>query len=554
MIGRTVGKYRFIDQLGRGGMGTVYKALDETLDREVAIKVLLPELADSAVMKRFRAEATTLARLSHPDIATIYELYRADRDLLMVMEFVRGETLDALTDRCGPLPAERAAYLIDRVLGALEHAHRAGIVHRDMKPANVMVTVHGGVKVMDFGIARMAGAEHMTVDGYMMGTPAYMPPEQVKGDEVDGRADLYSAGVVLYRLLTGALPFKADTPIAMVQKQLAERPIPLATHRAGLPDWCEPLIQRALAKAPDERFQTAEEFRDALARSAGLPPPEQLSVAASDARTTPADGTARWTPPAVSTPSGAPAIPFDGATIVLGRQPASWGRPAIIVALLSAVILGVAALGRTSLPAFSAPVGPTPPPAPRSVLPQLAVLRPSAVVELSASRPVAAAVPPKLSRPIASAVLREAPDETATAAAVAPLPPPVRMETQVPLVFDARMLVSDGDKWTERDATLLFADRVTFTANNNLLESIPYGRVRAVSFSRGRQPLMNTSDGPEPVVKVGGPFSFLRGDRNWITFHTTDGFVVMRVDDDRLNPVLSAIEDRTGRRISRVVQ
>jgi hypothetical protein len=120
-------------------------------------------------------------------------------------------------------------------------------------------------------------------------------------------------------------------------------------------------------------------------------------------------------------------------------------------------------------------------------------------------------------------------------------------------VFDARLLVPGEERWNEREATLLLADSVTFTANNTLLESIPYARVRAVSFSRGRQPLMNTSDGPEPVVKVGGAFSFLRGDRNWITFHTPDGFVVMRVDDDRLNPVLTAIEERTGRRISRVV-
>ena len=269
MIGRTIGKYRIVAQLGRGGMGTVYKAVDETLDREVAIKILNPELADTEIMNRFRAEATTLAKLNHPEIATIYELFRSETDLLMVMEFVRGETLDKLSERLAPLPPERAAHLVDKVLSALGHAHRAGIVHRDMKPANVMVTETGAVKIMDFGIARVRGAEHMTIDGYMMGTPAYMSPEQVLGQDVDGRADLYSVGVMFYRLLTGTLPFKADTAIGMVQKQISDAPTPLRLHRDGLPDWCEGLLQRALAKSPADRFQTAEEFQTAIGRATG---------------------------------------------------------------------------------------------------------------------------------------------------------------------------------------------------------------------------------------------------------------------------------------------
>src|SRR2546428_4352940 len=162
MIGKTLGKYRIVGQLGRGGMGTVYKAVDETLDREVAIKVLNPELADAKVMKRFQAEATILAKLNHHEIAGIYELFRTDSDLLMVMELVRGETLDKIADRLGFLPPERAAYLIEKVLSGLGYAHRAGIVHCDMKPANVMVTEEGGVKIMDFGVARVRGAVRVT--------------------------------------------------------------------------------------------------------------------------------------------------------------------------------------------------------------------------------------------------------------------------------------------------------------------------------------------------------------------------------------------------------
>ena len=236
MIGTTVGKYRIVDKLGRGGMGTVYKAVDQTLDREVAIKVLNPDLTDADVLKRFRGEAVTLARLNHPGIATIYELHhQQDDELLMVMEFVRGETFHDLSDRLGPLAPPQAAHLCMQVLDALGHAHRGGVVHRDLKPANLMITDGGAVKVMDFGIARVLGTEHFTHGGYMMGTPAYMAPEQVLGREIDGRADLYSVGVVLYRLLSSRLPFNADTAISMVQMQISEVPTPIATFRPDLP-------------------------------------------------------------------------------------------------------------------------------------------------------------------------------------------------------------------------------------------------------------------------------------------------------------------------------
>ena len=264
MIGKTVGKYRIVERLGRGGMGTVYKAIDETLDREVAIKVLNADLGDTDILKRFRAEAVTLARLNHPGIATLYELYRDDNDLLMVMEFVRGETVHELSERLGALAAPQAAHLAMQVLDALSHAHRAGVVHRDLKPANLMVTEMGIVKVMDFGIARVLGTEHFTQGGYMMGTPAYMAPEQVLGGEIDGRADLYAVGVVLYRLLSGQLPFSADTAIAMVQKQVNEPPTPITQFQPDLPLWCARVLNRALSKSPGDRFQTADEFRTAL--------------------------------------------------------------------------------------------------------------------------------------------------------------------------------------------------------------------------------------------------------------------------------------------------
>jgi eukaryotic-like serine/threonine-protein kinase len=272
MIGQNIGKYRVLDRVGRGGMGTVYLAIDETLHREVAIKVLNAELNDPEVAKRFRAEAITVARLNHPGLATIFELFQHEGQWLMVMEFVRGETLEHLVERSGSLSPQRGAELCMQALAALAHAHSMGVVHRDLKPANLMITENGAVKIMDFGIARVAGTEHLTNAGFMMGTPAYMAPEQVLGHEIDARADLYAMGVVFYRLTTGKLPFKGETPFAMAQSQVNDPPTPVGLMRSDLPAWVEQVVVRALAKKADDRFQSAVEFHEAFARClAGLP-------------------------------------------------------------------------------------------------------------------------------------------------------------------------------------------------------------------------------------------------------------------------------------------
>src|SRR5262245_24924092 len=276
MIGHTIGKYRVIDRIGRGGMGTVYRATDDTLHRDVAIKILHAELNDPEVAKRFRTEAITVARLSHPGIATVYELFEHDGQWLMVMEFLRGITLEALVEKSGVLSPQRAAEFCLHVLAALAHAHSLGIVHRDLKPANLMLTESGAVKIMDFGIARVSGTDHLTTAGYMMGTPAYMAPEQVLGRAIDERVDLYAMGVVLYRLVTGSLPFKGDSAFALAQSQVNDPPTPAGLLRTDLPAWVDQIISRALAKNPNERFQTATAFHDMLAqcivgRAAALP-------------------------------------------------------------------------------------------------------------------------------------------------------------------------------------------------------------------------------------------------------------------------------------------
>ena len=390
MIGKTVGKYRIVERLGRGGMGTVYKAIDETLDREVAIKVLNADLGDSDILKRFRAEAVTLARLNHPGIATLYELYRDDTELLMVMEFVRGETVHELSERMGALAPPQAAHLAMQVLDALSHAHRAGVVHRDLKPANLMITELGIVKVMDFGIARVLGTEHFTQGGYMMGTPAYMAPEQVLGGDIDGRADLYAVGVVLYRLLSGQLPFSADTAIAMVQKQVNDSPIPIAQFQPGLPGWCAKVLTRALAKSPAERFQTADEFRTALLSAVqpqtlgelptmATPTPSGVSSAfdqtsagtavrydqraSAVAVATPLATSVPGTQPVVPTPGPAPATTPMAApgsdTVVIARKHLFGAGATVVVVLLLAVAGGFYMLRRSTFPS-QLPMGAVP--------------------------------------------------------------------------------------------------------------------------------------------------------------------------------------------------
>jgi len=263
MIGQTIGKYRILQRLGSGGTGTVYMAFDESLEREVAIKVLNRGVTEPAILKRFRVEATTLAKLNHPAIATIYDFVECGDELLIVLEFVLGETLEALAERTSPLPLSRAVAIVDAVLSALAHTHHAGFAHCDIKPANVMITAQGDVKVMDFGTAREQGAGTGAAP-YLLGTPAYMPPEQLLGHALDGRTDLYAVGVLFYRLVTGALPFSADNAIEAMRKQISDAHTPVCAHRPDLPDWCDRVVQRALAKAPADRFQTADEFQSAL--------------------------------------------------------------------------------------------------------------------------------------------------------------------------------------------------------------------------------------------------------------------------------------------------
>jgi TPR repeat protein/serine/threonine protein kinase len=261
-----VGQYEIKELLGAGGIGQVHAAFDTILEREVAIKSLRPELInDKSFVDRFRGEATSLAKLTHPNITTLYSLLAEGGNLYLIMECVRGETLeDLLKKRGGTLGARESLAIVAQVADGLSYAHSLGIIHRDIKPANVMITANGSVKIMDFGIARVRGSQRLTRDGGALGTLAYMSPEQVRGEEADGRSDIYSLAITLYEMLCGSVPFEADTEYELMQAHITARPPRLSARVGGIDSRLEAALTRGLAKSPDQRYATVREFSDAL--------------------------------------------------------------------------------------------------------------------------------------------------------------------------------------------------------------------------------------------------------------------------------------------------
>jgi eukaryotic-like serine/threonine-protein kinase len=266
------GRYRIQRKLGAGGMADVYLAEDQELGRRVAIKILNGRHAnDAQFIERFRREAKNAAALNHPNIVSIYDRGEAEETYYIAMEFLDGRTLKELIVGHGAAPVRVAIEYARQILSALRFAHRHGIVHRDIKPHNVLVDGEGRIKVTDFGIAR-AGTSQMTETGSIVGTAQYLSPEQAKGGEVDQRSDLYSLGVVLYELLTGKTPFEGDTPVEIAMKHLSATPKPPSELRKDIPPELDMIVLRALAKDPDARYQSADEMEGDLDRVArGVP-------------------------------------------------------------------------------------------------------------------------------------------------------------------------------------------------------------------------------------------------------------------------------------------
>jgi serine/threonine-protein kinase len=271
LVGRRLGHYEILEKLGEGGMGAAYRAEDTTLRRQVALKVLPADLANNAVpIERFQREAETLAALDHPNIVHIFSVEKADGVRFLTMQLVEGKPLLELIPD-GGMPLSRVLELAIPIADALAAAHAKGIIHRDLKPGNVMVTDEGQLRVLDFGLAKAPGQALITGTGVRLGTPTYMSPEQVKGESVDQRSDLWSLGILLYEMMTGRPPFEGDTTEAVLHSVLLEEP---EFSVAVVPPAVRPILRQALAKAPEDRYPSAKELLDDLrAVAAGHEPP-----------------------------------------------------------------------------------------------------------------------------------------------------------------------------------------------------------------------------------------------------------------------------------------
>ena len=317
---RHIGKYIVKRELGRGGMGAVYLAEQPGLGREVAIKELVPSAAaDPTALKRFLQEAQVMARFSHPNLVQLHDMEQIGAANYLVLEFVRGKSLRDWLNR-GDIPLPQVFAVMHGVLQALDYAHRHAIVHRDMKPENVLISDEGAVKVADFGIARLtddsqAPGQTATKTGTTVGTPQYMSPEQVASSKVDGRSDLYSAGIMFYELIVGQPPFtatEADGPFTLMAKHVQAPPKPPSVHRPGLDMRLEEVILKSLSKRPEERYQSGQEFDEAVSRVADRLCPgwqKSLEPGADLSKMVPGPGSASLPSaalPAMPMPSGSP--------------------------------------------------------------------------------------------------------------------------------------------------------------------------------------------------------------------------------------------------------
>ena len=266
---RQVGRYQITERIGRGGMASVYRAHDPGIDRTIAIKFLHAAYCEEEEYRaRFLREARAAGMLSHPNIVTVHDVGEIEGRPYMAMELIEGEPMNELMARSGPMPIRDTLVIVLQLTKALDYAHGKGIVHRDIKPSNIMVLKGTStVKVTDFGIAHVAGgasSTHQTRVGDVLGTPQYMSPEQTKGSKVDGRSDLFSVGIILYQMLSGAPPFQGDSIVALAMKIATEEPTPIEKLRPNLPPGVRRIVERCLAKQPERRFQTGQELAAAI--------------------------------------------------------------------------------------------------------------------------------------------------------------------------------------------------------------------------------------------------------------------------------------------------
>ena len=434
LVGQTFGQYELQDRLGRGGMAAVYRALQPSLGRQVAVKVLpLAQLPDPTLPERFRREARMAANLMHPSIVPVYDFGEWQGCLYIVMALIAGGTLKERID--GPMPIEVVVRLVGQVADALWYAHGQGIFHRDVKPTNVLLAAGDWAMLSDFGIARALGETTRLTSPYgTIGTPTYMAPEQWLGGEVDGRADLYSLGIVLYELLAGSPPFTATTSQGLMRQHLETPVPPLAPCRPDLPPGLDRVVQTALAKAPDQRYRHAGDLKAALEAAARLTNGPDHSSGTNLGSSVPFMTTSPHLGQTMRVADRNDAQPVDPPRHRTRTLP-----PALLVLVLVLVVALAGALGYvaagsrfgspgTPIPASptesaAAATVPTQPPAPTST-PQPPTATPLIVVVTATPLPPTPTAPPPPTAP--RAVVPEAPTAappTATATAAPPATP-----------------------------------------------------------------------------------------------------------------------------------
>ena len=356
----TIGRFQIQALLGRGGMGEVYKAVDPTLQRIVAVKTIRPDIDRPEYLERMMREAQACARLSHPNIVTVFEAGQADHVVYIAMEFLVGENLaDALKTKA--LTFEEKLRILMKVLEALHHAHAQDVVHRDIKPSNIHLMPDGGVKLMDFGLARVLTADTLTASGNVLGTPHYASPEQLKGDMVDRRTDVYSVGVMAYEMLAGRRPFEPDNESisSVIIKVINEPPKPMDTNVSRLLPDIETIVSKAIAKTPKERYQTADDMRRAIVTFLDSSRARLSSIDSGEAA-----GATRLMPSSAAT--AADSVPTE---ITVAPKPAVPEKAAnrwvwVGGAAAAAVLLAVVSLGLPSTNAEPSAVTLAPAPAP----------------------------------------------------------------------------------------------------------------------------------------------------------------------------------------------
>ena len=333
------GRYELAGEIGQGGMAKVFKAIDKRLGRPVAVKVLAPALAnDQAFVQRFQREAEAAARLNHPNIVGVFDSGSVGDVHYIVMELVEGRTLAEILAQDGRLLPERASEIGESVCSALTAAHAAGIVHRDVKPGNIMITPRGEVKVMDFGIARMDTGQTVAQTAAVMGTASYLSPEQAQGGPIDARSDIYSVGIVLYEMLTGRPPFAGDSAVSVAMQHVQEAPVPPSQTVSGIPPTLDSIVMRAMSKNAANRYQSADSFRRDL-ESARL----GQRIAA----------------PAVLPPDATQVLPGAVAPEMIEPPRGRWGIWVLVTLIVAAFAFGAFLLGRDLLGGTEASPTPT---------------------------------------------------------------------------------------------------------------------------------------------------------------------------------------------------